>query len=120
MHKGKIRRYIKTGNDFVEDSRMNPKGTQIVLQEIALWLGGRFSDDPAFDATLEDGRKVVLTPKEKAFSKMIEHIDLKLSDTPGIIESVTIYEGQDSYTRLEFLNTVINKEIKEALFLGIS
>ena len=120
MHKGKISRYIKSGNDFVEDSRMDSKGMQIVLQEIALWLGGRFSDDPAFDAALKQGRKIVLTPRDKAFSHIIEHIDLRLSDTPGILKSVTIYEGRDSYTRLEFINTEINKEIEASVFSGIS
>lgn len=120
MHKGKMRRYAETGKGLIEDSRMDPKGMQIILQEIALWLGGHFSDDPAFDAALKDGRRIVLTPKEKGFSKMIEHIDLMLSDTPGIIKSVEIYEGPDSYTKLEFLNTEINKKIEEARFLEIS
>jgi outer membrane lipoprotein-sorting protein len=120
MHKGEMRRYMETGKGLIEDSRMDPKGMQIILQEIALWLGGRFSDDPAFDAVLKDGRRIVLTPKEKGFSKMIEHIDLRLSDTPGIIKSVEIYEDRDSFTRLQFQNTEINKGIEETLFLGIS
>ncbi|MCF8144854.1 MAG: outer membrane lipoprotein carrier protein LolA [Deltaproteobacteria bacterium] len=120
MHKGRMRGYTETGGGLMEDSRMDPKGMQIILQEIALWLGGRFSDDPAFDAVLKDGRRIVLTPKEKGFSKMIQHIDLNLSETPGIIESVEIYEDSDSFTRLEFLNTDINKEIEEALFKDIS
>jgi outer membrane lipoprotein-sorting protein len=120
MHKGRMRSYTETGKGLAEDSRMDPKGMQIILQEIALWLGGRFSDDPAFDAVLEAGGRIVLTPKVKGFSKMIEHIDLILSDRPGIIESVEIYEGPDSFTRLIFLNTEINKVIEEALFLDVS
>jgi outer membrane lipoprotein-sorting protein len=120
MHKGRTRRYVKTSNGLVEDSRTNPKGTQIILQEITMWLRGRFSDNPAFDATLKSGRKIVLTPKGKGLSKMIKQIDLMLSDRPGIIKSVTIYESQDSYTRFEFINTRINQKINEALFLGIS
>ncbi len=120
MHKGGIRRYTETTKGLIEESRMDPKGMQIILQEIALWLGGHFSDDPAFDAALKDGRRIVLTPKEKGLSKMIEHIDLMLSDTPGIIKSVEIYEGPDSYTRLEFLNAKINKELEEALFREVS
>jgi len=120
MHKGKLRRYTETGKGRIEDSRMDSKGMQIILQEIALWLGGHFSDDPAFAATLEPGRKIVLTPKEEGFSKMIQHIDLRLSDTPGIIKSVEIYEGPDSYTRIIFTNTEINQKIEEVLFLGIS
>jgi outer membrane lipoprotein-sorting protein len=120
MHKGRMRSYTETGGGLMEDSRMDPKGMQIILQEIALWLGGRFSDDPAFDAVLKDGHRIVLTPKEKGFSRMIQHIDLNLSKTPGIIESVEIYEGPDSFTRLVFLNTDINKEIEEAFFKDIS
>jgi outer membrane lipoprotein-sorting protein len=120
MHKGKLRRYTETGKGRIEDSRMDSKGMQIILQEIALWLGGHFSDDPAFDAVLKDGRRIVLTPKEEGFSKMIQHIDLRLSDTPGIIKSVEIYEGPDSYTRIIFTNTEINQKIEEVLFLGIS
>jgi len=120
MHKGRMRSYTETGKGLAEDSRMDPKGMQIILQEIALWLGGRFSDDPAFDAVLKDGHRIVLTPKEKGFSRMIQHIDLNLSKTPGIIESVEIYEGPDSFTRLVFLNTDINKEIEEAFFKDIS
>jgi outer membrane lipoprotein-sorting protein len=120
MHNGKTRRFVKSQNGLFENSRTNPTGTQIILQEISMWLKGHFSDNPIFDATLEEGRKIVLTPKEKGLSKMISHIDLILSDKPGIIKSVTIYEDQDSYTRLIFTNTKINKKIREAIFQGIS
>jgi len=120
MHKGKMRRYTETGNGLVEEAQMDPQGMQIILQEIALWLGGRFSEDPTFAATLKEGHKIVLAPKEKGFSQIIQHIDLSLSDTPGIIQSVAIYEGQDSFTKITFQNAAINQEIEEALFLEIS
>jgi len=120
MHNGKTRRFVKNQNGLVENSRTNPTGTQIILQEISMWLKGHFSDNPIFDATLEEGRKIVLTPKEKGLSKMISHIDLILSNKPGIIKSVTIYEDQDSYTRLIFTNTKINKKIRETIFQRIS
>jgi len=120
MHKGKTRRYTDTGKGLIEGSRMDMQGMQIVLQEIALWLGGHFSDDPAFDATLKEDRTIVLTPKDKGFSKMIQHIDLRLSDRPGIIKSVEIYEDESSVTRLLFKNAEINEEIKEAVFVEIS
>jgi len=120
MHKGRIKRYAETSSGLVEDSQRNPKGMQIILQEISRWLQGRFSDNPAFDATLKSGRKIVLIPKGKALSKMIERIELILSYRPGIIKSVTIYEGQDSYTRFRFTNTKINTKINEARFLESS
>ena len=120
MHKGKTRRYTDTGKGLIEGSRMDTQGMQIVLQEIALWLGGHFSDDPAFDAALKEDRTIVLTPKDKGFAKMIQHIDLRLSDRPGIIKSVEIYEDENSLTRLLFHNAEINTEIREAIFLEIS
>ena len=120
MHQGKTRRYTDTGKGLIEGSHMGTQGMKIVLQEIALWLGGHFSDDPAFDAALKEDRTIVLTPKDKGFSKMIQHIDLRLSDTPGIITSVEIYEDESSVTRLLFRNAEINEEIKEAVFLEIS
>jgi len=120
MHKGRIKRYAETSSGLVEDTGRDSKGMQIILQEISMWLQGRFSDNPAFDAKLESGRKIVLTPKGKALSEMIERIELILSDRPGIIKSVTIYEGRDSYTRLRFTNTKINTKIDEARFLEIS
>jgi outer membrane lipoprotein-sorting protein len=120
MHKGKTKRYTETGDGLVETVPMDLQGMQIMLQQIASWLGGRFSEDPSFDAVLKPNRTIVLTPKEKGISRIIQHIDLGLSDTPGIIRSVEIYEGEDSVTRIEFENALINQEIEESLFLEIS
>lgn len=120
MHKGKMKRYTDTGDGLVEAAQMDPQGMQIMLQQIASWLGGRFSEDPTFDAALKPNRTIVLTPKEEGISRIIQHIDLGLSDTPGIIRSVEIYEGEDSVTRIEFENALINQEIEESLFLEIS
>jgi len=89
---------------------------QIVLQEIARFLGGRFDDNPSFDASLEPGRKIVLTPKEKSFSKLIRRIELVLSDRAGLMESVTIYESEDSFTKLIFKNEVLNRKVSDSLF----
>ena len=116
LHDGKTRRYMHNGSAFTEDTDMNAQGMQVVLQQIALWLGGRFEEDPIFQAALKPDRVIVLTPREKAFSQMIQHIDLKLSDTPGILKSVTIYEGPDSFTRLLFSNVRINQGIPVILF----
>lgn len=120
MHKGKMKRYTETVDGLEEDAQMDPQGMQIMLGQIALWLGGRFAEDPTFDAALKPNRRIVLTPKEKGISRIIQHIDLGLSDTSGIIRSVEIYEGEDSVTRIEFTNVVINQEIEESLFLEIS
>ena len=73
-----------------------------------------------FSASLERKGKIVLSPKEKAFASVIERIELVLSDRPGVIESVTIYEGKDSFTKIEFHNVRVNEPVKDSLFKEIS
>lgn len=118
MRKGRIKRYLETSEGLIEESRGSLQGVQIILHEITMWLRGSFDDDPNFDAILQGRGKIVLTPKEKSLSGIIERVDLTLSDRPGIMESVTIYESEDSYTKIRFINIRINKEINEALFTG--
>jgi len=41
---------------------------------------------------------------------------LILSDRPGVIKSVTIYEGEKSFTRIIFKNVRVNEVLKETVF----
>ena len=116
MHEGKVTRYIWGGNGFRKDSGLSLQAMQIVLQEITKWLGGHFDDNPDFTASLEPDRRIVLTPKKKAFSAIIRNIELILSDRPGVIKSVTIYEGEKSFTRIIFKNVRVNEVLKETVF----
>ena len=116
MHEGKVTRYIWGENGFRKDSGLSLQAMQIVLQEITKWLGGHFDDNPDFTASLEPDRKIVLTPKKKAFSAIIRNIELILSDRPGVIKSVTIYEGEKSFTRIIFKNVRVNEVLKETVF----
>ena len=93
---------------------------QVVLQVIAQWLNGRFEENPAFSASLEPDRKIVLRPKEKSLATMIQRIELILSDRPGIIAAVMIYEGENSYTRFEFKNAILNQPLQDSIFRKIS
>ena len=118
MHKGRVTRYIWGKDGFRRDSGLSLQAMQIVLQEITKWLGGHFDDNPDFTASLEPDRKVVLTPKKKAFSAIIRNIELILSDRPGVIKSVTIYEGEKSFTRIIFKNVRVNEVLKKTVFGG--
>ncbi len=60
--------------------------------------------------------KIVLTPKEKSFAAIIQRIELMLSNQPGIIETVRIYENDNSYTKFMFNNVRLNKPLKDSLF----
>jgi outer membrane lipoprotein-sorting protein len=116
MHNGKTRRYIQGKEGLIEDTGADPQFLQIVLQEMTQWLGGRFDENSSFTALFEQGRKIVLTPRQKSISMLIRRIELVLSDRPGLMESVTIYESQDSFTRLTFQNATVNQKIAEAVF----
>jgi outer membrane lipoprotein-sorting protein len=116
IHNGNIKRYIKGNDGFIQDSGVELQAMQVVLQEITLWLRGRFNDNPNFNAVLEPGPKIVLTPKEKSFAAIIQRIELMLSNQPGIIETVRIYENDTSYTKFIFNNVSLNKPLKDSLF----
>jgi outer membrane lipoprotein-sorting protein len=116
MHDGSIRRYVRRGDTVVEDSAARLQSMRVVIQEIALWMKGNFDANPAFRAELRAGRTIVLTPKEKAMADIIARIELKLSDTPGVIRSVTIYESEKSSTVIAFSGVTLNKKIPDEVF----
>lgn len=116
MHEGRVTRYIWGENGFRRDSGLSLQAMQIVLEEITMWLRGHFVDNPDFTASLEPDRKIVLAPKKKAFSAIIRNIELIFSDQPGVIKSVTIYEGEKSFTRIIFKNVRVNEVLKEGVF----
>ena len=118
-HKGKTKRFVMRKDGFIEDSSANLQAMGIVVKEITMWLSGRFDENPQFKSILKSGRKILLLPKEKSFSMMIQKIELILSDRPGIIKSVKIYESDESFTRLVFDNARLNDKIDDLMFRKI-
>jgi outer membrane lipoprotein-sorting protein len=117
MHNGNTRRYIQQKEGLIEDSGADLQSLQIVLQEIVQWLGGRFDENSSFAAVFEQqGQKIVLTPRQKSISMLIHRIELVPSAQAGLMESVTIYESKDSFTRLTFQKATLNQKIAEPLF----
>jgi outer membrane lipoprotein-sorting protein len=119
MYKGSVTRYIWGENGFRRDSGLSLHAMQVVLEEITMWLGGHFTENPDFTASLEPDQRIVLTPKKKAFSAIIRNIELILSDRPGVIKSVTIYEGEKSFTRIIFKNVRVNEVLKKTVFSSL-
>lgn len=116
VHGSSISRYVKRGDAVVQDSAARLQSMRVVIQEIALWMKGNFDTNPAFRAELRAGRTILLTPKEKGMSDIITKIELKLSDRPGVIRSVTIYESEKSRTVISFSDVKLNEKIPEAVF----
>ena len=117
MYEGRVTRYIWGENGFRRVSGLSLQAMQIVLEEITMWLRGHFAENPDFNASLEPDRKIMLTPKKKAFSAIIKNIVLIFSDRPGVIKSVTIYEGEKSFTRIIFKNVRVNEVLEEKVFV---
>jgi outer membrane lipoprotein-sorting protein len=116
MDDGRVKRYIEGENGLVEDMGPSKQIMQFVLQEITYWLKGQFDSSLNFTTTLKSDRTIILTPKEESFSKIIERIELKLSDKPGVMDRVRIVESKDAYTEYRFHNTQVNIPIDDAIF----
>ena len=116
LHNGKTRRFVQKNGSLVEDASANLQSMQVVVQEITQWLNGRFDDNPMFTARLEPGRKIVMVPREESFARLIQRIEVLLSDRPAVIKSVTIFESEDSFTKLDFKDVILNQKLDDALF----
>lgn len=119
MHDGKVRRLVGTESGFKEDAGPGLQGMETVLKEIARWLKGEFSHNPDYDSSFDGDNKIVMVPKNKAFAKIIQKIEILLSDRPGVIDTVTIYEGKTSFTKIRFRDVDINGELADTLFESI-
>ena len=119
MHDGRVRRFIGSESGFKEDAGPGLQAMEMVLQEITRWLKGEFTDNPDYHSSLEGDNKIVMVPRNKSFSKIIQKIEILLSDRPGVIETVTIYEGKTSFTKIRFQDVDINQGVADTLFESI-
>jgi len=116
MHKGTMEKMVERDGRFEQDQSVGAGSMQIILPEISNWLDGRFAENPIFITNRIDERTIVLTPKDLGLQAIISSIELRLGEQEGVMESVTIHEGPDAFTRLTFSNIVVNREIPESFF----
>ncbi len=116
MHGRIMRKFHQRNNALVEDTSPGMDAMQVVSEQISQWLAGNFTDNPVFAAELKDDGVIVLTPKNKAMSAIISKIELASGAEPGLMKSVTIYEGADSFTRLLFSHARLNTPVPLSLF----
>ena len=120
-HKGETKRYISSGGKMIEDKTGGVQAMKIVLNEITAWMSGKFDQNPSFTATLKEGKytEITLTPEGKSMAGMIEKIIITISKKDAAVKSVKIIESENSLTRIDFSNAVINKVIPESIFQDI-
>ncbi len=116
MYKGRVQRYFAVDGRLTQDAGMDAGAFNVVVQQITQWLNGDFDRNPAFTARLAPGPRIILVPRDETFRAMIRRIEVGLSERPGVIRSVTIYEPGDAVTRLEFRNIAVNPVIPDAVF----
>lgn len=116
MDAGRVQRFVKTGDTWTEDASAALPAMSFVMQEIGRWMNGRFDENPDFNARLEPNGRIVLTPRKAALATVIQKIVLQLAKTPGVIESVTVYEDDHNFTRLHFKGVTVNQPIDPAMF----
>ena len=116
MNKGKVKRYIAHSDGFREDTNPALPLMQRVLQEMTLWLEGRFDENEDYSASLKAGPIIELIPRKESVARLIHRIELSLADQPGVIRSVTIFEDQGAFTRFSFSNVLLNQQIEPSVF----
>jgi outer membrane lipoprotein-sorting protein len=119
MHGGAMKRYIKKGDTVIQDASVSMQSMQIILGEITFWMKGDYDKNPSFTPELKQGRIITLTPKDKSLADIIQRIELKLSNTSGVIRYVKIYESKKSYTVIDFNRVKLNAQLPDSLFLEL-
>lgn len=115
MHDGKIRKFIEREGQLEEERGPQLDAMQLVLSEISGWLDGHFKETGTFAVSFRDEHTLTLIPKDPSFGDVISKVELKLADRAGLLDSVTIFEGAGSFTRLVFSNAVLNQAIPVTL-----
>ena len=117
MDNGQTRKFTQTGDGELEEDTSAAQYMDVAMGEISKWMTGRFDETEMFEAAiLPDENKIVLTPREAAFRDFIARIEMVMSDRPGVMDEVLIYESEDSFTRFRFVGTVLNAPLSDDLF----
>lgn len=119
--KSKTRRFIHSDGKMIEDKTGGAQAMQIVLNDVAGWVSGRFDQNPSFQAAIREGAKttITLTPVEKNMAGFIQTIEIVLSPKTAAVESVRIIEDANTFTHIDFHHVQINKIIDPAVFQDV-
>ncbi len=119
MNAGRTRRFTFQDGGWVEETGFDLQAMQVVVEQIAGWMAGRFDENDFFDARLLPERRILLTPKNPDFGRYIERVELTLSAVPGVIEAVSLREGESSFTRIRFIDPVVNRPVADSRFAEV-
>ena len=117
MDKDRADYYLWSDGRWNKEAGQSAQVRQVIMDEIAAWMSGRFDQTKGFEAVFIPGppARIVLNP-EKEMKGFIEKIEITLSSIPGVIESVEVAEGEDARTIIRFSDVKVNKELKAGVF----
>ncbi len=116
MYKGRTRRFVESDGKMVEENAAGLQAMDVVSEQITSWLSGRFDQNPLFKASLEPGRKIVMTPRGQQMNRFILRMEMLMGDQPGVMKEVVIFESETAFTRFKFVEPMINLPISESEF----
>lgn len=119
MHDGRAHRYNKAGERWQKDKGAAISAMDVVFEEIAHWMNGRFDKSTMFSAASTPDGRIILTPKDQSMVQFIQRIELILSSRPGVIKTMTLYESELSFTRLSFIDPQVNQVIPETDIIAL-
>jgi outer membrane lipoprotein-sorting protein len=116
---GTVERYIRRDEGLVRDSSAKADAMAAVIREINIWLKGDFSASKMFRSSLilaDNTTKIELVPIDPSMRSIISRIVLTPVSRPGMVESISIDEGAEGTTRINFNGVRINEGVADADF----
>lgn len=91
---------------------------QRVLDQLERWLRGDFGQDAVFEARLvnDAAPRVELKPRDPAMRQYIQLVTVVFSSTPGVVDSIEIWEGPESVTKIKLKNVKLNLPLSANIF----
>jgi len=113
-----VRRYLRQDGGWVPETGGQTEAMRMVLDEIAGWLGGSFDRSDNYAAELKPGTPttVELVPRDEQVRRFVTRVVITLAETPGVFQSIEIFEGDDAWTKIEFRDVELNPELADELF----
>jgi len=121
INKNQIFKYEFFNGNWQKVDTGNKEMMLLIMGNITSWLQGRFKDPVLYEIlALERKENVVifLTPKADEFKKFISSFELGVNLELNGLDYIIINETKNNYTKIQFHNDEINKEIRDIIFDG--
>lgn len=115
--KDKVEAFLWTEGRWTPDFGQSLEARRMVTREIKQWIAGDFNRNTAFTAVYHPGPPIKITLSPKAdIQNFIKRVELTFGSTPGVIESIEIFEEPEGSTTMAFKNVLINGKLPDGVF----